>query len=144
MIYIIPSKDHPYSKLLKDDPVRPNISPELRFGPHRYVIANENNGLVEAIVCSKACSKVPTSEEELLSDPGGTEAIVFYTIWSYKKGAGADLINEGIKMVKQELPFIKRYVTLSPTTEMAKRFHLKNGASIFRENATTVNYEYNV
>jgi hypothetical protein len=33
-------------------------------------------------------------------------------------------------------------VTLSPKTEMARRFHLKNGAIIFRENIETINYEY--
>jgi hypothetical protein len=33
-------------------------------------------------------------------------------------------------------------VTLSPKTDMARKFHLKNGAKIFRENEETVNYEY--
>jgi hypothetical protein len=33
-------------------------------------------------------------------------------------------------------------VTLSPKTEMARRFHLKNGAGVYRENSTTVNYIY--
>jgi hypothetical protein len=27
---------------------------------------------------------------------------------------------------------------------MARRFHLKNGAIVYRENIETVNYEYNV
>jgi hypothetical protein len=33
-------------------------------------------------------------------------------------------------------------VTLSPKTEMARKFHLKNGAEVFRENPDTVNYLY--
>jgi hypothetical protein len=33
-------------------------------------------------------------------------------------------------------------VTLSPKTEMARRFHLKNGASELRENSNTINYIY--
>jgi hypothetical protein len=33
-------------------------------------------------------------------------------------------------------------VTLSPQTEMAKRFHHKNGAVTLRENETSVNYQY--
>ena len=37
---------------------------------------------------------------------------------------------------------LKRFVTLSPKTELAKRFHLKNGAIVYRENDETVNYEY--
>jgi hypothetical protein len=33
-------------------------------------------------------------------------------------------------------------VTLSPKTEMARRFHHKNGATTYRENADSVNYQY--
>jgi predicted Zn-dependent protease len=36
----------------------------------------------------------------------------------------------------------ERMPLLGPQTEMARRFHLKNGAQVFRENAETVNYEY--
>jgi len=44
--------------------------------------------------------------------------------------------------LKEHNPNIKRYVTLSPKTEMAKNFHLKNGAKWIAENETTNNFEY--
>jgi hypothetical protein len=44
--------------------------------------------------------------------------------------------------VKETKPEIKRFVTLSPKTEMAKNFHHKNGAITYRENQESVNYEY--
>jgi hypothetical protein len=47
-----------------------------------------------------------------------------------------------VKHIEESKPNIKRFVTLSPKTQMAKRFHLKNGAVTFRENDLTVNYEY--
>jgi len=47
-----------------------------------------------------------------------------------------------VRQIKQTFPTITRFVTLSPKTEMARRFHLKNGAVVFRENEETVNYEY--
>jgi hypothetical protein len=31
-----------------------------------------------------------------------------------------------------------------PSTNLARRFHLKNGAIVFRENIETINYEYPV
>ena len=37
---------------------------------------------------------------------------------------------------------VKRFVTLSPCTEMARKFHLQNGAIELRQNEWTVNYEY--
>jgi hypothetical protein len=67
---------------------------------------------------------------------------IFYTIWSYKPGAGRDLILNAVSYIKSNKPHISRFVTLSPPTEMARRFHLKNGASVFRNNTETVNYEY--
>ena len=45
-------------------------------------------------------------------------------------------------ILSKNKPEIQRYVTLSPKTEMAKRFHMRNGAVVFRENEDTVNYEY--
>ena len=91
-----------------------------------------------------ACSPIPQytifgSEEETATAP---TAAIFYTIWSYKPGAGRELLVQAVEEIKHRHPSVTRFVTLSPKTEMAKRFHLKNGASIFRENVDTVNYEY--
>jgi hypothetical protein len=33
---------------------------------------------------------------------------------------------------------------LSPKTEMARKFHMKNGAVELQENDTTINYEYSI
>jgi hypothetical protein len=46
------------------------------------------------------------------------------------------------KSIESEFPGIQTYVTLSPKTEMARRFHLKNGARELRENPNTINYIY--
>ncbi len=70
------------------------------------------------------------------------DVAVFYTIWSYSPGAGATLLQEAAKWLKQEFHDIKAIVTLSPQTDMARKFHLKNGASVHRENQTSVNYKY--
>jgi hypothetical protein len=67
---------------------------------------------------------------------------VFYTIWSYAAGAGRRLIEEAQAEIRREQPEVETYVTLSPKTEMARKFHLKNGAEVFRENPDTVNYLY--
>ena len=74
--------------------------------------------------------------------PNVPTTAVFYTIWSYAPGAGRNLIFEAVDYIKTTYPSIRRFVTLSPKTEMAKRFHIKNGAITFRENQETVNYEY--
>ncbi len=39
-------------------------------------------------------------------------------------------------------PHITRLVTLSPKTDMARKFHLNNGASTLSNNILTDNYEY--
>lgn len=67
---------------------------------------------------------------------------MFYTIWSYEKGCGRDLINKASEYIKLEYPQIQNLVTLSPKTEMAEKFHIRNGAWKFRENPETINYAY--
>jgi hypothetical protein len=71
-----------------------------------------------------------------------TNTAVFYTIWSYASGAGRRLIEEAQAEIRRDNPEVMTYVTLSPKTEMARKFHLKNGAEVFRENSDTVNYLY--
>ena len=86
--------------------------------------------------------RIPEDEEHLFETTTDPEVAIFYTIWSYAPGAGKDLIFEARDWIKENRPEIKRFVTLSPPTEMARRFHIKNGAIVLRENKSTVNYEY--
>jgi hypothetical protein len=90
---------------------------------------------------------VPASESDLFFDTGAYDVAVFYTVWSYPRsitGAGRKLINKCVNHIRWFRPFVKRVVTLSPKTEMARRFHISNGAFEFRENETTINYEYKI
>jgi len=85
---------------------------------------------------------VLTAVDDMVDLVGSATTAVFYTIWSYTAGAGRTLILEATKSIESEFPGIETYVTLSPKTEMARKFHLKNGARELRENSTTVNYIY--
>ena len=142
MIYVISNISDPYTAFVKDDPVRPHIPLNERVNDNAKIFALIENEQVAAMVCARFCNGVPASEAELLVSITEPDTIVFYTIWSYTSGAGARLINEGLDQVKSEFPNIKKFVTLSPQTKMAERFHLRNGATIFRVNADSVNYEY--
>lgn len=143
MIYTIKDLTDPLATYLKDDPVRPHIPHDQRFGANRQVLALTEDNKVSAVVCARLCSTIPSSEQELLTDQTDEpDTAVFYTIWSYKPGAGQQLIREGLKQLQTQMPNVKRFVTLSPPTEMARRFHIKNGAQVFRVNEQSVNYEY--
>ena len=142
MIYTIHDLTDPFAAFLKDDPVRPHITHEQRFGANRQVLALTENNVVSAMVCARFCKGIPSNEQELLENIEEPDTVVFYTIWSYKPGAGQQLLREGLKKVQAESPNVKRFVTLSPPTDMARKFHIKNGASVFRVNTDTVNYEY--
>ncbi len=67
---------------------------------------------------------------------------ITHTIWSYAAGAGRDLIMAAQKNIEETKPEVKTFVTLSPKTEMARKFHHKNGATTFRENEDSINYLY--
>jgi hypothetical protein len=94
------------------------------------------------VTCVKFLSEIPQDVTDLADLAVNTNTAVFYTIWSYAAGAGRRLIEEAQREIQREQPEINTYVTLSPKTEMARKFHLKNGARELRENSNTINYIY--
>jgi hypothetical protein len=130
-------------KILSEDPVRPNIPHIDRVGQNKDIfVLRDENDKVKAITCVSYQSTIPTTESSLFEFTDSPDTAIFYTIWSYVPGAGRSLIFDAVKHIRETNPSITRFVTLSPRTEMARRFHTKNGAFVFRENDETVNYEY--
>ena len=68
---------------------------------------------------------------------------IAYTVWAKKKGGGRAIVNEVYKMVKKS-NHLNRLVTLSPLTDMARNFHIKNGAKELQVNETSQNFEYDI
>ena len=126
---------------IKDDPVRPEIPAEFRVSTNRFVLALVEEQ-VRAMVCVSLQDSVPVGVEDLGYVGDTVDTAIFYTIWSYAPGAGTELLLSAVDAIRKQYPAIRRFVTLSPRTEMARRFHIKNGAVVFRENPDTVNYEY--
>lgn len=144
MLHIIQTLDDPLIRLVADDPVRPEIPAEFRVGPHTEIFCrmSEDKTSVDAMVCCAYRDSVPIDVFELSKDPQDACVAVFYTIWSYKPGAGRKLIIEARKWIEDNRDNIVQFVTLSPPTEMARVFHLRNGASVLRINPDSVNYLY--
>lgn len=144
MLHIIETLEDQLTTLIKDDPVRPEIPLSERVNENSkiFVLEDEITGKPLAVTCVKFLSDIPKSVEDLANTVVNTNTAVFYTIWSYAQGAGRRLIEEAQAEIRREHPEVKNYVTLSPKTEMARKFHLKNGAETYRENADSVNYLY--
>ena len=134
--------DSDLTRLISDDPVRPEIPVSQRIDNNGEVlVALTDSQDPAAVVCVRYCDTVPETVDQLLDNAGGRVA-VFYTIWSYKAGAGAKLIFQARDHIQSTRPGIDRFVTLSPQTDMARKFHLRHGAFELRANTTTINYEY--
>lgn len=144
MLHIINSRSDPLCALIKDDPVRPEIDLEFRVSDVSEIIVSQDEyGKPMAVVCVLYRDSVPRSREELLEFASYQPTVaVFYTIWSYVPGAGRRLIVSARSYIQSSRSSIKKYVTLSPPTEMARVFHLRNGAQILSVNADSVNYSY--
>ena len=119
---------------IKDDPVR-DVSYRFRTTQGRNIYTIQD----KAVVCIANTFKLPITmiELEMYSQKDAKEFTIFYTVWSYEKGYGRTILNELLPLLQTE-----RFVTLSPTTEMAKRFHLRNGAKLISDNETSYNFEY--
>ena len=140
MLKIITSVADPLVDLVRDDPVRPSIPTASRIHDHAEILVLIEDDKPAAVVCVAYLEAVPTTELELGAT--GDNIAAFYTIWSYAPGAGRRLIRAARIHIAQTRPTITRYVTLSPKTEMARKFHISNGAHTLKENDTTINYEY--
>ena len=135
-------------QLLDDDPVRPtkSIDEKLEGGK---VLVLESDGMPDAVICVKFTNQVPITENELLAysrkiieENLESSIAIFYTLWSYKKGSGRAIVFEAKDWINKNMPEIKRFVTLSPLTEVARRFHTRNGATELQVNSETQNFEY--
>jgi hypothetical protein len=143
MLHIIKDLSDNLLNLVKDDPVRPEIPLEQRVNANsRIFVLKDAEDKPLAVTCVKFLDGIPNSVDELTDLAVHTNTAVFYTIWSYAAGAGRRLIEEAQAEIRRDHPEVMTYVTLSPKTDMARKFHLKNGAEVFRENPDTVNYLY--
>ena len=106
-------------------------------------------------MCFAYTNEIPKSVEELdvLSQDAHLQSTlrgqnvgriaIAYTVWSKKKGGGKLIVKEVFKKIKKS-NHLNRLVTLSPLTEMATKFHSRNGAKLLQKNETTQNFEYKI
>ena len=138
-----------------DDPVRPELSNEFRTSFGRKIYGVKYQGEIHAVMCFAFTNNIPKTVDELdlLSkdaflqsahrDQNVGKIAIAYTVWSKKKGGGKLIVKEVYKMIKKS-NHLNRLVTLSPLTEMARKFHLRNGAVELQVNDETQNFEYKV
>ena len=106
-------------------------------------------------MCFAYTNQIPKSVEELhvfsedahlqstLRGQNVGRIAIAYTVWSKKRGGGKLIVKEVFKKIKKS-NHLNRLVTLSPLTEMAKKFHTRNGAKLLQINETTQNFEYKI
>jgi hypothetical protein len=136
-----------------EDPIRPQLDNKFRTSYGRKIYGVEYKGEIDAIMCFAYTNEVPRSVEELdkfshdaflqsaMRDQNNGQIAIAYTVWSKKKGGGKLIVKEVFKKIKKS-NHLNRLVTLSPLTEMATKFHSKNGAKLLQVNEDTQNFEY--
>ena len=139
-----------------EDPVRPelDISFRRKHGRKIYGLKDEMGDIV-AIMCFAFTNEVPKTVKDLdaLSYDAWMQSThragiqgqiaIAYTVWAKKRGGGKAIVNEVYKMIKKS-HHLNRLVTLSPLTDMARKFHIRNGAKELQVNEETQNFEYDI
>ena len=138
-----------------EDPVRPELNNNFRTGYGRKIYGVKYQDEIHAVMCFAYTNEIPKSVEELeklstdaflqsaMRDQKGGQIAIAYTVWSKKKGGGKLIVKEVFKKIKKS-NHLNRLVTLSPLTEMATKFHERNGANLIQINENTQNFEYKV
>ena len=131
------------SAYLKDDPVRPHIPMTWRVtnGREVYGLFEDESKPPRAIICVAYTNGIGIEERDL-NNIEDADTAMFYTVWSYEKGAGREIVLATQKHIQETKKDIFRYATLSPLTVMAERFHLRNGAHFVRKGKKCQNFEY--
>ena len=137
------------------DPVRPELDNVFRTSYGRKIYGVKFKGEIYAVMCFAFTDKIPKSVKELdlmskdafLQSANRDQKIgkiaIAYTVWSTKKGGGKLIVKQVFKMIKKS-NHLNRLITLSPLTEMARNFHLRNGAEEIQVNDETQNFEYKI
>ena len=140
---------------VKEDPVRPELDVAFRRSYGRKIYGVKYKKEICAIMCFGFTNEVPKTVKELdlmtidaylksaQTDQNIGQIAIAYTIWSKKRGGEKLIVKEVFKMIKKS-NHLNRLVTLSPLTEMAKNFHLNNGAIELQVNKETQNFEYKI
>ena len=139
----------------KEDPVRSELDNVFRRSYGRKIYGVKYKKTIFAIMCFGFTNKIPKTIKELdlmtrdaylesaQRDQKIGKIAIAYTVWSKKKGGGKLIVKEVFKMIKKS-NHLNRLITLSPLTEMARNFHLKNGAIELQVNEKTQNFEYKI
>ena len=139
----------------KEDPVRPELDVSFRRSHGRKIYGVKYKKEIHAVMCFAYTNQIPKDIKELdkfshdaflqsaQRDQNVGKIAVAYTVWSKKKGGGKLIVKEVFKKIKKS-NHLNRLITLSPLTEMATKFHTRNGAKLLQVNETTQNFEYTV
>ena len=140
---------------IEEDPIRPELNNDFRTSHGRKIYGVKYKNEICAIMCFGFTNDIPKSVDELdlMTKDAHLQSIrrdqkvgkiaIAYTVWSKKKGGGKLIVKEVFKKIKKS-NHLNRLVTLSPLTDMAKNFHLRNGAIELQVNKETQNFEYKI
>ena len=138
---------------VNEDPVRPELDNAFRTSYGRKIYGVRYKNEIHAVMCFAFTNKVPKDVRQLdkfshdaflqSTQRGQTvgQIAIAYTVWSKKRGGGKLIVKEVFKKIKKS-NHLNRLVTLSPLTDMATKFHLRNGAKLLQVNESTQNFEY--
>ena len=136
-----------------EDPVRPELNVSFRRDYGRKIYGVKYKKEIHAVMCFAYTNEIPRNVEELdkFSQDAHLQSThrgqnvgqiaIAYTVWSKKRGGGRLIVKEVFKKIKKT-NHLNRLITLSPLTDMARKFHLSNGAVQIQVNETTQNFEY--
>ena len=138
---------------INEDPVRPELDVVFRRSYGRKIYGVKYKKEICAIMCFGFTDEIPKTVKELdlmtrdaylksaQRDQNIGNIAIAYTIWSKKRGGGKLIVKEIFKKIKKS-NHLNRLITLSPLTDMARNFHLNNGAIELQVNEETQNFEY--
>ena len=122
---------------IHDDPIRPELDALFRNSDDREVYSLIKDDQVLATVCVAYCKEIPTTVHDLRDyncSPDDKDSIaVCY---------GIRMLFSTVDYIQSNYFEVTKFMTMSPKTDMAHKFHTRLGAEILSINQQSINYDY--
>ena len=136
----------------EEDPIRPELDNKFRTSYGRKIYGVKYKNEICAIMCFGFTNEIPKTvkEQDLMTKDAHLQSIrrdqkvgKINCLYMVKEERWINLLLKKYSKIKKS-KHLNTLITLSPLTDMARNFHLRNGAIELQVNNETQNFEYKI
>ena len=119
------------NKVLTQDPIHPHIGKSFRTTDNRMALGYEINNIVAVVSCVALTKGIATKMNDIAIVSESPDTVMFWTVYKTREAhmvsdlpqqVGAKALMKMVDHVRQRMPHIKQFATLSPIPTLSSKF----------------------